>query len=260
MKKKGFTVIELMLVISIIALLSSIILISLRSARDKAKIAASLTFSNQIKSVIGLETLGEYKFENNLNDTFSPYGNNGSWIGGGAVNYADSGNSNLGKSISLDGFHYVQIPYSSSLYPRTDLAVTVEAWIKPIAYPTGSFWSVILAKNGYFILAYDQNATIDFWIMCDGYGIQSGPSSIKVELGKWHHIAATFIPVSGTNNKVEIYIDGIVRYKSGNFSFGGDPLDPYAPILIGACSGCGYDNFNGLIDEVRIYYEPMPSE
>ncbi len=260
MKKKGFTVIELMLVISIIALLSSIILISLRSARDKAKIAASLTFSNQIKSVIGLETLGEYKFENNLNDTFSPYGNNGSWIGGGAANYADSGNSNLGKSISLDGFHYVQIPYSSSLYPRTDLAVTVEAWIKPLAFPTVSFFSVILAKNDYFILAYDRNETIDFWIMCDGFTTQAGPSTIKVELGKWHHIAATFIPGSGTNNKVEIYIDGIIRWKSGNFSFGSTPLSPLQSILIGSCSGCGFDNFNGLIDEVRIYYEPMPLE
>ncbi|OGE76667.1 MAG: hypothetical protein A3C85_04040 [Candidatus Doudnabacteria bacterium RIFCSPHIGHO2_02_FULL_48_21] len=47
MKQKGFTLIELLVVISIIGLLASVVLVSLNSARDKAKIAKAQAELNQ---------------------------------------------------------------------------------------------------------------------------------------------------------------------------------------------------------------------
>jgi len=52
--QKGFTLIELLVVISIISLLSSIVLTSLASAREKAKVAQILSTMNNMKVAVEL--------------------------------------------------------------------------------------------------------------------------------------------------------------------------------------------------------------
>ena len=58
-QQKGFTLIELLVVISIISLLSSVVLSSLSSARNKAKIATTKAELNQLRnaiSALGIDT------------------------------------------------------------------------------------------------------------------------------------------------------------------------------------------------------------
>jgi prepilin-type N-terminal cleavage/methylation domain-containing protein len=52
---KGFTLIELMVVIAIIGLLSSVILVSLKTAKNKARDAAVLTSIQQFKTLFALD-------------------------------------------------------------------------------------------------------------------------------------------------------------------------------------------------------------
>jgi prepilin-type N-terminal cleavage/methylation domain-containing protein len=251
-REKSFTLVELMVVISIIGLLSSIIFVSLSNARQKAKIATSLTFSSQVQNLVGIETVGEWSFNGNLNDTFSGFNNNGTWVGGGSPSYVESGHLSLGTAISFDGSHYVQIPSSPSLYPRTDLAVTIEAWVKINSFSALPY-DVVVYRPDHFGLVLDTNS-LEFIIWGDGGAVQFGPFGIQ-NTGKWYHVIATFIPP----NKIKLYLDGINVFSTVSpFEF--ESFFDYSSFLyIGGCGGCGYENFNGLIDNVRIYYEPMPT-
>ncbi len=60
---RGFTLIELLVVISIIGMLSSVIFGSVLSTREKARIAAGLTFERHIMSALGDRVIARYQFD-----------------------------------------------------------------------------------------------------------------------------------------------------------------------------------------------------
>jgi prepilin-type N-terminal cleavage/methylation domain-containing protein len=84
-KNRGFTLIELMVVIAIIGIIASVILVSLQSSRQKAKDATVLTAVSQFKTLFNLEYSDTGSFANlqpNYNESGPFYSDPGTvtWI------------------------------------------------------------------------------------------------------------------------------------------------------------------------------------
>jgi prepilin-type N-terminal cleavage/methylation domain-containing protein len=65
----AFTIIELLVVISIIALLASIIIVSVKDAREKARIKKVMEFSQSLHSLLGIDAVGIWNFDEQTSGT-----------------------------------------------------------------------------------------------------------------------------------------------------------------------------------------------
>ena len=243
---RGFTLIELLVVIAIIGLLSSIVLISVKSVREKTRIASGLNFSSQIYHSLGDNIIGEWKFENNLED--SSFNNNHGTFSSGAPIYEDSVSNNLGKALLSNNGDYVIVPYSKSLDAVSYTnPVTLEFWMKPDNLD-------FFFRSEVFI----NHAQLYFYLNSEGgieVEIRQSPNIISwlqtadklIYSGKWNHIAFTY----GGGGSSKIFVNA----KEYELSLFGNLASIFlgpGDIYIGG-KNLGFSDFDGLIDEVRFY-------
>ncbi len=254
MKNKSFTLIELLVVIALIGLLASIILVSLKGTREKAKIARGLEFSQSVQHALGADAVGIWSFDDcpggTANDA-SGYGNNGTIYGAFCTDdtpykIVGSGQGKYALSFVDD---YVDCGSNVNLNMGTS-PFTLEAWIKTSA---SGILQDIMSRDDY----YDVGAW-EFWVNSSGNlelisnNNWTSPPWYPVNDGKWHHV----VGMRDSGDDRVIYVDGQERGRNTDY-FAGQNFNRTVTLKIGS-HVTAQRFFNGLIDEVRIYNEALP--
>ena len=232
MKRSAFTLVELLVVISIIGLLSTIAITQMSSSREKARIARGLSFEQSVQQAIGDDIFAQWNFDEcsgaSANDT-SGNGMNGTLNGG--VAWSTDTPDGKGCSLSFNGSSaYVNIPYVST----TASSLAYSLWFKPATAAN----QVVLSYRSTLIRVSN---TIISWFP-DVY-LSVGTVSRSVGTNFWHQLV---IDQNGTSYSV--YLDGSLA-GSGTVAVLNNASYPGAGI--GVYSGAQF--YSGLIDNVRIF-------
>jgi prepilin-type N-terminal cleavage/methylation domain-containing protein len=246
---KSFTLLELLVVITIIGILSSIVVVSLSGSTDSASIAKGKAYSQQVQALLGSEAVGVWNFDEGEGTTvydISGHGNDGTFYGG--THYVDSAIE--GYALSFDGVEdYVNCGNDSSLN-ITD-AITIATWVKPNSYDI--HYPIFVRKMDNYRLGLQgiDDGQVFFRLILNGVVKDKGSVSI-VPINEWTYVVGVY---DGSYMRIYIngQIDGTPSAQSGLIDI------TIQPLIIGAYDTAGHYCFDGLIDEVRIYAEALPS-
>jgi len=252
----GFTLVELLVVISVIGTLASTVLVNLGGMRQKAIIAQSQTFSASIQQKLGVDIMGAWDFNEGAGATVkdsSGNGNNGTISGALFTQSSPKGDGLAGQySLDFDGTNkYVDCGNNPSLSASNE--ITVEFWFYPRNYATSYAsrfirkWSSTTDANYvlYFFGPTGPYKYLYFYANSGGTWKNVSPGYLVNNLNYWYHIVWTYKSDSGG----KIYANGVQQ--------GGVTGGPGVLATNSSSTLLGDASFDALLDDVRIYNQSL---
>jgi prepilin-type N-terminal cleavage/methylation domain-containing protein len=239
MNNRAFTLLELLVVITIIGILSSIVIVSMSGSTDSATIAKGKAYAQQVHALLGANAVGVWNFDEGTGTTaydISGYNNDGTLAGD--THFVNSDIE--GYALSFDGTgDYVQTP----LNRESSVSMTALAWFKFEGSCTGGYASIIGSDDGNFCI--DKDTGQNYLGVEDDEWYHPANKNICDE--KWHLVVYT-----RNINQGKLYVDSELQWTH-----------TYGTLISDSDFFIGWEYpglyWNGLIDDVRIYSEALPS-
>ncbi len=262
-KNKGFTLIELMVVIAIIGILASIVLISLNAARERARRATYISFAAQIHRLLGSEAIGIWSFnEGRPNCSGSANeqvvydlseNENDGYVVGAAWSDKDPYGTGCSLNFVTSSTTYVNVPHNNNQLLTS--GGTISAWIYPRSLGSNNYGRIVdkstntTGGDGYSFRLMPPNR-LRFAIN----NVNRETADI-IEFNAWTHVVATWTD----NGIATIYINGEI---SGTPGVTGNPstITTTNPLRIGIRSNATDYRFDGMITDVRIFRTTLSAE
>jgi prepilin-type N-terminal cleavage/methylation domain-containing protein len=262
MKNRAFTLLELLVVITIIGILASIVVVSMSGSTDSATIAKGKAYAQQVHALLGHEAVLDLNFNENAYNTCSDgkdvcdasgYRNNGTIYNNGAT-FVPSPID--GYALSFDGSddYVTNLTTSNEIFYK---GFTISLWLKPsqiglgkglISKATGS-----AAENGFILLqsgSFPQQIALNLNVGGWKY------SGNFLNQDNWFHIVA-LVEAGNPNALISFYANAILSGTARqNLGMPLSAISTSNPLEIGRRYNSAV--FFGLIDDIRIYSEVLP--
>lgn len=243
-----FTIIELMIVIIIVAIISSFFYGSATKLKDEADFTRYKLFSEKAENILSNNVLGEWPLSEGSGGSVYDKSGNGSTGTITGSTWKTSADCVSDSCLYFNGSSdWVDCGTNSILAPTN--ALTLMAWVKPI---TLSNWATVMMRttiaswiDGYGLAHYQGINDINFYI--NNY---TTCASGTLTLNKWAHLVGTY-----NQTNIRLYINGQLA-GSTNYS----TAINNGSTTFGIAKGNGGNYFfNGYIDEVFVYDSEMPA-
>ncbi len=248
--KSGFTLVELMVVISIITLLSSVVLAALQGAKVKGVLSSAQTFDDHIYHAFGANAVVAYTLDNLPNSASSDLSGNInpalSCPSGGlsptlnTVDFIKGNGSLLFGNTPVYNCSNTSFPFLSTINKFSQTNGSISFWVKPLAIPGSTL--IIASVDG---LAIGLTSSMQINLLNGPFSLTSATPLVN---NTWQHVL-----ISWGSATTLIYINGKIDTNSA----GTVPAFNASPSTL--TLGNNGASFYGLLDQFAVYSQSIQS-